>query len=196
MLAAINTSMKKVAFISILINQITIAQGQLNYDHAMSSSLVPSNWNSQLINALKWALVKTVTYDAGKTKTYTDGNFSNLFYKFFYTSFYTFLNLQDTTKYEIHYFPAENTFYFCSSSNSKFQNIAYYPYRLRYLDSDYLILEPIDLMHFDFGTGKILNEQEYQKKINDIENSRANKPKWKIMIKGKPVPKVYWVFKK
>ena len=189
--------MKKIVFISILVSQITIAQGQLNYDHAMSSSFVPSNWNVQLINSLKWALVKTVVFDADKTKTYTDRNSSNLFYKFFDTSFYTFLNLQDTTKYKIHYFPSENTFYFRSSPNSKFQNIASsYPYKLRYLDSIYLILEPIDLMQFDFETGKILNEQEYQKKINDIENSRANKPKLKITIKSKPVPKVYWVFKK
>lgn len=99
--------------------------------------------------------------------------------------------------YKMQYFINENTFNFRPEIVSKNDSaILSNPYKIRFIDSTYLIIEPINLMYFDFVTGRILTEQEYQKKKTDIENSRKNKPLLNIEIKGKPQPTIYWVFKK
>jgi hypothetical protein len=176
---------------------------QIDFAKAISSNNgVPSNWNSNVINGKQWILTRYLTVQESKIES-ADARATQIKYQFLANEILMLPFKIDTFKLlPATYFPNERTFY-VSANQCRPNAVSYletFPYKINYLDSTYLILEEIDLGHFDLSTGKVLTDQEFKAKQDDVRKKRLSKPVDSVTIgpgffSGTPI-RLLMVFKK
>jgi hypothetical protein len=197
--------MKVLALIALSILGCTIINGQITRKTILDyENIVPNQWPDSLIGKSKWILKQTATISNNKKVIEFENVDGKTGFKFFKLSVemlpFGFIlispNMNDTiSNFNISYFRNQNTFYANKTTQAK-PNGTYerrFPFRVIYLNADTLILEAIDEFHFDYQTGVVMTEKEFEKRAEEYNKQNGDKLfGGKVINIGKKKSIRYW----
>jgi len=176
--------MMKVFIINLFLISLSIsALSQVALEKILTEKKsVPGNWVDVISRNDTWKVIDFTYIGDRSRKVYPFPNSNKLnnlvTYKFSNDSITK--NPWLVNKFQtlpITYFPNENTFFinYTIDLNGK-PFVERLPFQVYYLDSSNLIIEHLNISLFDYDTGKILSDEEYQKKMNEKSKEVINRP--------------------
>ena len=145
---------------------------------------LPSDWITILTIQSKWNIIDWTFIGERSRKIYPpneawkSGDSQTYIYQFTTLNISKFPFIVDSINtLPVVYFPGEGTFYtsYTIMLDGK-PFVIKYPYQIFYLDSDTLALEHLDQNHFDYNTGKILSDEELQRRLAETQRQMKNQP--------------------
>jgi hypothetical protein len=154
---------------------VICSQAQIQLKNIELGKNVPSQWTDSIIKRSRWALIELGTIEGRKIKQVAITEKKDITYNF--SSFYCeilpgwevlYMQKVDTFKtFNIKYFPEENTMSITLDYDVGIKGFYKKYYKIVYLQNGDLILEEIDVFHFDTLTGKVLTEEQSKKMIEE-----------------------------
>ena len=184
--------MKRLVILTLYFILSREAHTEVTLDNLLTQKKVlPVNWVSIITGQTEWNVTNSVLIGNRSRKIYPSNPHGNpaliiITYQFslknvskspfFVVSKSPFF--VDTLKtLSVVYFPNEGTFYTSYTImldgkpfTSKF------PFQVYYLDSTYMALEHLDQVHFDYDSGKILSDEELEKRMAETREKSKNQP--------------------
>jgi hypothetical protein len=145
--------------------------------------VLPVNWVNIITSQAEWNVTNSVPIGNNSRKIYPSilhGNpaLITITYQFSLTKVSKSPFFVDTTKtLSVVYFPKEGTFYtsYTIMLDGKPFTLKF-PFQVYYLDSTYMALEHLDEIHFDYDSGKILSDEELEKRMAENREKSKNQP--------------------
>ena len=145
--------------------------------------VLPANWVSIITAPTEWNVTNSVLIGNKSRKIHPSNPHGNpaliiITYQFSLTKVSKSPFFVDTTKtLSVVYFPNEGTFYtsYTIMLDGKLFTLKF-PFQVYYLDSTYMALEHLDEIHFDYDSGKILSDEELEKKMAENREKSKNQP--------------------
>jgi len=141
--------------------------------------VLPANWVSIITGQADWNVTNSVPIGNKSRKIYPSiPALLTITYQFSLTNISKSPFFVDTTKtLSVVYFPNEGTFYtsYTIMLDGKLFTLKF-PFQVYYLDSTYMALEHLDEIHFDYDSGKILSDEELEKKMAENREKSKNQP--------------------
>ena len=184
--------MKRLIFFILFFQIAKCGYTQVDLEKLLNQKKVlPANWVSIITAPTEWNVTNSVLIGNKSRKIHPSNPHGNpaliiIAYQFslknvskspfFVVSKSSFF--VDTLKtLSVVYFPNEGTFYTSYTImldgkpfTSKF------PFQAYYLDSTYMALEHLDQIHFDYDSGKILSDEELEKRMAENREKSKNQP--------------------
>jgi len=141
--------------------------------------VLPVNWVNIITSQAKWNVTNSVPIGNNSRKIYPSiPALITIAYQFSLTNISKSPFFVDTTKtLSVVYFPNEGTFY--TSYTIMLEGKPFtlkFPFQVYYLDSTYMALEHLDEIHFDYDSGKILSDEELEKRMAENREKSKNQP--------------------
>ena len=141
--------------------------------------VLPVNWVNIITSQAKWNVTNSVPIGNNSRKIYPSiPALITITYQFSLTNISKSPFFVDTTKtLSVVYFPNEGTFY--TSYTIMLEGKPFtlkFPFQVYYLDSTYMALEHLDEIHFDYDSGKILSDEELEKRMAENREKSKNQP--------------------
>ena len=141
--------------------------------------VLPVNWVNIITSQAKWNVTNSVPIGNKSRKIYPSiPALITITYQFSVTNISKSPFFVDTTKtLSVVYFPNEGTFYtsYTIMLDGKPFTLKF-PFQVYYLDSTYMALEHLDEIHFDYDSGKILSDEELEKRMAENREKSKNQP--------------------
>ncbi len=172
--------MKRLVIITLYFILSREAYTQVTLENLLTQKKVlPANWVSIITGQAEWNVTNSVPIGNKSRKIYPSiPALIIMTYQFSLTNVSKSPFFVDTTKtLSVVYFPNEGTFYTSYTimlDGKPFTSKL--PFQVYYLDSTYMALEHLDQVHFDYETGKILSDEELEKRMAENREKSKNQP--------------------
>lgn len=176
--------MKRLVILTLYFILSSEAYTQVTLENLLTQKKVlPVNWVNIITGQAEWNVTNSVPIGNKSRKIYPSilhGNpaLIKITYQFSLTKVSKSPFFVDTTKtLSAVYFPNEGTFY--TSYTIMLEGKPFtsrLPFQVYYLDSTYMALEHLDQVYFDYDTGKILSDEELEKRMAENREKSKNQP--------------------
>ena len=187
--------MKRLVNFLLFFHSVICVSAQIDIEKTVTQNqTIPVNWVDIITKGATWKVKTTIWIGNKSRKVYREHDADNLensvpityqFLSGFLTKMPMLIDTFETLP--ITYFPSENTFYFSYTLNSGDKSVIQkFPFKVLFLDSAFMVIEHLELTHFNYDIGKVLSDEEFAKaNVKNYENIKYNSVSYDVVDKPK-----------